>query len=78
MSGSQMVKRFSCLIACAALLGSVAGPASARSPVPLTDQQMDKVTAGSWSGYWVWNTTTRTWGWTWVWTPPTGAVYVVS
>jgi len=76
MSGRQMVKKLSYLIACAALLGSVAGPASARSPVPLTDQQMDKVTAGSWSGYWTWSGTG--WFWTWLWTPPPTGVYVVS
>ena len=48
-----MARKLLSLIASTALSASVAGTAFAASPVPLTEQQMDNVTAGSsnpWAG----------------------------
>jgi len=44
-----MARKRSCFVASAAPLACVASAASAGSPVQLSDQQMDKVTAGSWA-----------------------------
>ena len=42
-----MAKMFSCLITAAALLANLTGSAAAGSLAPLTNEQMDKVTAGA-------------------------------